>query len=88
MDNVRDRSPKAPNRPSNARSALPALDEYRSIKDQLHGRLCSEVSELEFRIQVLNASGSCHSKTIIRTYERMIEQKRRFMQHWGMNSTG
>ncbi|TVP60141.1 MAG: hypothetical protein EA349_01835 [Halomonadaceae bacterium] len=63
---------------------LPVLDEYRSIRDQLHGRLCREVEELECRIRVLRASRSRHSQTIIRTYERMIQQKRRFMQQWGM----
>ncbi|MDX1588359.1 MAG: hypothetical protein R3296_05425 [Oleiphilaceae bacterium] len=68
------------------RFAVPVLDEYFSVRDHLHGRLCREVKELESRIQCLKDSPSPHSDTIIRTYQRMITQKRRFMSQWGMEA--
>lgn len=66
--------------------AIPVLDEYRSVRDHLHGRLCREVEVLESRIRCLKDSSSPSSGTIIRTYERMIAQKKRFMSQWGMSS--
>jgi|GEM_PF-3435654 len=67
-------------------SEHPVLDEYRSVRDHLHQRLCQEVAELESRIAALRASESRHSDAIIRTYERMITQKRAFMAQWGMST--
>lgn len=65
--------------------AIPALDEYHSVRDHLSGRLHREVEELESRIRCLKASSSPRSGTIIHTYQRMIAQKKRFMSQWGMN---
>lgn len=68
-------------------SAMVALDQYDSVREHLHGRLCEEVQELETRINTLRASPSAHSTSIIRTYERMIRKKRAFMSQWGMDDS-
>lgn len=65
--------------------ARPVLDEYHSVRDHLRGRLRREVEELESRIRCLKASSSPRSGSIIRTYQRMIAQKKQFMTQWGMN---
>ena len=69
------------------REVLPSglvLDEYQRVHSHMHERLRREVQELEVRIASLRKQPSVHSRIIIQTYERMIEQKKAFMVRWGM----
>ena len=63
-----------------------ALDQFSSVYQHLHERLCEELANLERRIDALRESSSAHSPTIISTYERMIRNKREFMERWGMDT--
>jgi len=60
-----------------------ALDQFSSVHEHLHERLCEELASLEQRVSALRESPSLHSPTIISTYERMIRKKRDFMERWG-----
>lgn len=62
-----------------------ALDQFNSVHRHLHERLCQELAGLEARVNALRQSTSMHSAAIIRTYERMIRDKRDFMERWGMD---
>lgn len=79
-------------RPRHRRPALEsaandvALDQFSSVHEHLHERLCEELASLEKRVRALRESPSAHSPTIISTYERMIRNKRDFMARWGMDT--
>lgn len=63
-----------------------ALDQFSSVHEHFHERLCAELASLERRVRELRESPSAHSPTIISTYERMIRKKRDFMSRWGMDT--
>lgn len=63
-----------------------AMDQFSSVHEHLHERLCEELASLERRVDALRESPSVHSPTIISTYERMIRKKRDFMERWGMDT--
>ncbi len=63
-----------------------ALDQFSSVYEHLHERLCEELASLENRVSALRESPSLHSPAIISTYERMIRKKRDFMARWGMDT--
>ncbi|TDT44119.1 hypothetical protein DES49_0218 [Halospina denitrificans] len=63
-----------------------ALDQFSSVHEHLHERLCEELVSLEKRVSALRESPSLHSPTIISTYERMIRKKQDFMERWGMDT--
>lgn len=69
------------------RSCGIAMDQFEAVHQHLHERLCAELSGLERRVRALRESPSMHSPTIISTYERMIRNKRDFMERWGMDDT-
>ncbi|MFE8073315.1 hypothetical protein QQM79_19830 [Marinobacteraceae bacterium S3BR75-40.1] len=60
------------------------LDRHDLVKGAVYDRLCQEVEQLERRIETLRASPSSTSAIVADTYERMIENKRAFMQRWDM----
>lgn len=63
-----------------------ALDQFESVHDHLHQRLCSELRSLQERVDALRESPTAHSASIVSTYERLIRKKRAFMEQWGMDT--
>ncbi|XOZ32644.1 hypothetical protein ACMDCT_10530 [Halomonadaceae bacterium KBTZ08] len=64
-----------------------ALDQFESVHDHLHQRLCRELRSLQKRVDALRQSPTAHSASIVSTYERLIRKKRAFMEQWGMDPT-
>ena len=64
-----------------------ALDQFESVHDHLHQRLCRELRSLQERVDALRQSPTAHSASIVSTYERLIRKKRAFMEQWGMDSS-
>ncbi|MEQ6885684.1 hypothetical protein [Salicola sp. Rm-C-2C1-2] len=62
-----------------------ALDQFESVHNHLHQRLCRELRSLQNRVDALRQSPTIHSASIVSTYERLIRKKRDFMEHWGMD---
>lgn len=55
------------------------LNRLDGVQGELNRRLQQEVEDLKRRIDSLRESKSPGSETIIATYERMIDNKRRFL---------
>ena len=64
-----------------------ALDQFESVHDYLHQRLCRELRSFQERVDALRQSPRAHNASIVSTYERMIRKKRAFMEQWGMDSS-
>lgn len=64
-----------------------ALDQFESVHDHLHQRLCRELHALQKRVEALRQSPTVHSARIVSTYERLIRKKRAFMEDWGMDTS-
>ena len=62
------------------------LDQFSSVHRHLHERLCNELASLESRVRSLREAPSAHRPAIISTYERIIRNKRDFMERWGMDT--
>ena len=55
------------------------LNHLDGVRSELNRRIQQEVQDLERRIDTLRNSRSPGSETIIATYKRMIDNKRRFL---------
>jgi hypothetical protein len=64
------------------------LDHHDSVRDHVQQQISSEVERLERRIQALRQTKAPHAAIMISTYERMINQKKGFLQRWHMTDGG
>lgn len=66
-------------RPGRHRSRPPHLNDIDGVRSELNRRLQQEVGDLARRISTLRETRSPGSEIIIETYERMIDNKQRFL---------
>lgn len=64
------------------------LDHHDSVRNHVHQRVSSEVERLQRRIENLRLTQTPHAAFIISSYERMIDQKKGFLQNWNLLDRG
>ncbi|MCK2148443.1 MULTISPECIES: hypothetical protein [Marinobacter] len=64
------------------------LDHHDSVRDHVHQRVSSEVERLQRRIETLRLTRAPHVGFMISSYERMIDQKKGFLQNWDLIDRG
>ncbi|HTN34932.1 MAG TPA: hypothetical protein VL091_13070 [Marinobacter sp.] len=63
------------------------LDQHDSVRSHVQQQVRSEVEQLERRIETLRLAKAPHTAIMISAYERMISQKKGFLQRWNMNNS-
>jgi len=61
------------------------LDRHDSVRNHVHQRVSSEVERLQRRIEVLRLTRAPHVAFMISSYQRMIDQKKGFLQNWDLS---
>ncbi|WP_286221349.1 hypothetical protein [Marinobacter apostichopi] len=61
------------------------LDHHDSVRNHVHQRVSSEVERLQRRIEVLRLTQAPHVAFMISSYQRMIDQKKGFLQNWDLS---
>lgn len=64
------------------------LDHHDSVRSHVHERVSSEVEHLERRIASLRLSRAPHADILISTYQRLLDQKKGFLQSWNLKDGG
>lgn len=60
------------------------LDHHDSVRTHVHQCVSSEVERLQRRIEILRLTPTPHAAFMISSYERMIDQKKVFLQNWDL----
>ncbi|WP_203299108.1 hypothetical protein [Marinobacter sediminum] len=61
------------------------LDQHDSVRNHVHQRVSSEVERLQRRIEVLRLTQAPHVALMISSYQRIIDQKKGFLQNWDLS---
>ncbi|HEA51538.1 hypothetical protein [Marinobacter antarcticus] len=79
------RPPAYPHRDDTPTARNVRLDHHDSVRLHVLHRVSTEVERLERRVEILRLANAPHVAIMISAYERMIDQKKDFLQNWDLD---
>ncbi|WP_336367768.1 hypothetical protein [Marinobacter sp. C2H3] len=83
-------NPRTPLSPEFRRDLDPAdrravrLDQHDSVRSHVSEQVQAEVAQLERRLALLRQNPSPHADILTATYQRLLDRKRGFLEHWDL----